>query len=69
METHHAAFVVAHHGVVAARHPSELSDHKGHIKAVGKRVRASSGRTSELEGNRRGLRLYLVTWRYLVRCR
>lgn len=36
--THHASFVVSHHGVVAARQPPELRDLKGHIQAVGKRV-------------------------------
>lgn len=36
--THHTSLVVSHHGVVAARHPSELGDLKGHVQAVGKRV-------------------------------
>lgn len=38
--THHAPFVVSNHGVVAARHLSELGDLKGHIQAIGKRVLA-----------------------------
>lgn len=40
MKTHHAPLVVSHHGVVAARHPSELGHLKGHVQAVGKRVLA-----------------------------
>lgn len=70
--TDHAAFIVAHHGVVAARHSSELSHFKRHIQAIGKRILASSGRRQVLfELNRRGLRwgCMSMTWQYLVRCR
>lgn len=36
--THHASFIVSNHGVVAARHPSQLSDLKSHVKPVRKSI-------------------------------
>ena len=37
---HHASFIVSNHGVVAARHPSQLSDFKRHIEAIRKSILA-----------------------------
>lgn len=36
--THHTSFIVSNHGVVAARHTSQLCDFEGHVKAIRERI-------------------------------
>lgn len=43
--THHTSFIVSHHGIVAACHPSQLSHLKCHIEAIGKSILTSGEQT------------------------